>query len=215
MAMARRPEHRGPAGLPPLARGRPHGDARCRGSAARTADVPLARAAADPASRRRRSQTSKVCRRHAVIPAPTADPDAAAAADGIEPKMKRGCCAAGSRSTAPSTSTACGRHEAHAALNRFITRALARGDRTILVITGKGLKKLERRCRDDHRARRAALDAADLAERAQSRAAGRRLGRLRPDARRRRRVLRAAAARGGRDDPARRQACGRCARSAA
>jgi DNA-nicking Smr family endonuclease len=32
--------------------------------------------------------------------------------------------------------------EAHAALSRFIHRSVARGDRTILVITGKGLKKL-------------------------------------------------------------------------
>lgn len=31
--------------------------------------------------------------------------------------------------------------EAHAALSRFITARYARGDRTILVITGKGLKK--------------------------------------------------------------------------
>lgn len=34
--------------------------------------------------------------------------------------------------------------EAHAALTRFIRARVARGDRTILVITGKGLKKLER-----------------------------------------------------------------------
>jgi DNA-nicking Smr family endonuclease len=34
--------------------------------------------------------------------------------------------------------------EAHAALSRFIHARVARGDRTILVITGKGLKKLER-----------------------------------------------------------------------
>jgi len=33
--------------------------------------------------------------------------------------------------------------EAHAALVRFITARYARGDRTLLVITGKGLKKLE------------------------------------------------------------------------
>ncbi len=32
--------------------------------------------------------------------------------------------------------------EAHAALSRYIHRSVARGDRTILVITGKGLKKL-------------------------------------------------------------------------
>ena len=32
--------------------------------------------------------------------------------------------------------------EAHAALSRYIHRCVARGDRTILVITGKGLKKL-------------------------------------------------------------------------
>ena len=32
--------------------------------------------------------------------------------------------------------------EAHAALSRFVHRSVARGDRTILVITGKGLKKL-------------------------------------------------------------------------
>jgi DNA-nicking Smr family endonuclease len=32
--------------------------------------------------------------------------------------------------------------EAHTALARFIHRSVARGDRTILVITGKGLKKL-------------------------------------------------------------------------
>lgn len=32
--------------------------------------------------------------------------------------------------------------EAHGALNRFIHARVARGDRTILVITGKGLKKL-------------------------------------------------------------------------
>jgi DNA-nicking Smr family endonuclease len=34
--------------------------------------------------------------------------------------------------------------EAHAALTRFIHSRVSRGDRTILVITGKGLKKLER-----------------------------------------------------------------------
>jgi DNA-nicking Smr family endonuclease len=34
--------------------------------------------------------------------------------------------------------------EAQAALARFVHRAVARGDRTILVITGKGLKKLDR-----------------------------------------------------------------------
>jgi DNA-nicking Smr family endonuclease len=34
--------------------------------------------------------------------------------------------------------------EAHVALTRFIRARVARGDRTILVITGKGLKKLER-----------------------------------------------------------------------
>jgi DNA-nicking Smr family endonuclease len=34
--------------------------------------------------------------------------------------------------------------EAHAALSRFIHARVARGDRTILVITGKGLKKLDR-----------------------------------------------------------------------
>jgi DNA-nicking Smr family endonuclease len=34
--------------------------------------------------------------------------------------------------------------EARAALGRFIHARVARGDRTILVITGKGLKKLER-----------------------------------------------------------------------
>jgi DNA-nicking Smr family endonuclease len=34
--------------------------------------------------------------------------------------------------------------EAHAALSRFVQARVARGDRTILVITGKGLKKLER-----------------------------------------------------------------------
>jgi DNA-nicking Smr family endonuclease len=34
--------------------------------------------------------------------------------------------------------------EAHAALSRFIHARVGRGDRTILVITGKGLKKLER-----------------------------------------------------------------------
>jgi len=34
--------------------------------------------------------------------------------------------------------------EAQAALSRFIHARVARGDRTILVITGKGLKKLER-----------------------------------------------------------------------
>jgi DNA-nicking Smr family endonuclease len=34
--------------------------------------------------------------------------------------------------------------EAHAALSRFIHARVARGDRTILVITGKGLKKLGR-----------------------------------------------------------------------
>jgi DNA-nicking Smr family endonuclease len=32
--------------------------------------------------------------------------------------------------------------EAHAALSRYIHRSVARGERTILVITGKGLKKL-------------------------------------------------------------------------
>jgi DNA-nicking Smr family endonuclease len=32
--------------------------------------------------------------------------------------------------------------EAHRALSRFIHRSVARGDRTVLVITGKGLKKL-------------------------------------------------------------------------
>jgi DNA-nicking Smr family endonuclease len=32
--------------------------------------------------------------------------------------------------------------EAHAALSRFVHKSVARGDRTILVITGKGLKKL-------------------------------------------------------------------------
>lgn len=34
--------------------------------------------------------------------------------------------------------------EAHAALSRFIHARVARGDRTVLVITGKGLKKLDR-----------------------------------------------------------------------
>lgn len=34
-------------------------------------------------------------------------------------------------------------NEARAALNRFLTARWARGDRTILVITGKGLKKLD------------------------------------------------------------------------
>ncbi len=34
--------------------------------------------------------------------------------------------------------------EAHAALNRFIHARVSRGDRTVLVITGKGLKKLDR-----------------------------------------------------------------------
>jgi DNA-nicking Smr family endonuclease len=34
--------------------------------------------------------------------------------------------------------------EAHAALTRYIRARVARGDRTILVITGKGLKKLSR-----------------------------------------------------------------------
>lgn len=34
--------------------------------------------------------------------------------------------------------------EAHAALSRFIHARVARGDRTVLVITGKGLKKLGR-----------------------------------------------------------------------
>ena len=34
--------------------------------------------------------------------------------------------------------------EAHAALSRFIHARVARGDRTLLVITGKGLKKLDR-----------------------------------------------------------------------
>jgi len=34
--------------------------------------------------------------------------------------------------------------EAHAALQRFIHARVARGDRTVLVITGKGLKKLDR-----------------------------------------------------------------------
>lgn len=34
--------------------------------------------------------------------------------------------------------------EAHAALSRFIHARVGRGDRTILVITGKGLKKLDR-----------------------------------------------------------------------
>lgn len=34
--------------------------------------------------------------------------------------------------------------EAHAALSRFVRARVARGDRTVLVITGKGLKKLER-----------------------------------------------------------------------
>ena len=34
--------------------------------------------------------------------------------------------------------------EAHTALTRFVQARVARGDRTILVITGKGLKKLER-----------------------------------------------------------------------
>jgi DNA-nicking Smr family endonuclease len=34
--------------------------------------------------------------------------------------------------------------EAHAALNRFIHGRVSRGDRTVLVITGKGLKKLDR-----------------------------------------------------------------------
>lgn len=33
--------------------------------------------------------------------------------------------------------------EAHAALRRFIAARVARGDRTVLVITGKGLKKLD------------------------------------------------------------------------
>jgi DNA-nicking Smr family endonuclease len=33
--------------------------------------------------------------------------------------------------------------EAHAALKRFISARVARGDRTVLVITGKGLKKLD------------------------------------------------------------------------
>ncbi|HQZ12907.1 MAG TPA: Smr/MutS family protein [Devosia sp.] len=34
--------------------------------------------------------------------------------------------------------------EAHAALSRFINARVSRGDRTVLVITGKGLKKLDR-----------------------------------------------------------------------
>lgn len=34
--------------------------------------------------------------------------------------------------------------EAHAALRRFINARVSRGDRTVLVITGKGLKKLDR-----------------------------------------------------------------------
>lgn len=34
-------------------------------------------------------------------------------------------------------------HEAHAALARFISARAARGDRTLLVITGKGLKKVD------------------------------------------------------------------------
>ena len=83
--------------------------------------------------------------------------------------------------------------EAHAALNRFILARHHRGDRTVLVITGKGLKKNRLWC---HRATRCvAGHAAAMVGRTGPRPVGGGVDTVRPDPWRRRCVLCAPAAR--------------------
>lgn len=62
--------------------------------------------------------------------------------EGIEPRMKRRLGRGQIDIDGTIDLHGMRQHEAHAALNRFVTARYARGDRTILVITGKGLKKL-------------------------------------------------------------------------
>jgi DNA-nicking Smr family endonuclease len=62
--------------------------------------------------------------------------------EGIEPRMKRRLGRGQIEIDGTIDLHGMRQHEAHAALKRFVTARYARGDRTILVITGKGLKKL-------------------------------------------------------------------------
>jgi DNA-nicking Smr family endonuclease len=82
-----------------------------------------------------------------VIPMPAYRPDGLPGrgpGTGIEPNLRKRLQRGTTRIDATIDLHGMRQAEAHAALSRFVQARVARGDRTILVITGKGLKKLER-----------------------------------------------------------------------